>query len=516
MTKFEDFLVPSSQHHNRRIALEEEVEELQQRLNGELQLNSVLQYALKGPVLSYPSLSSILPLKVQMLLAELEMVEKEIACLETRLEKLKLNLYREQQLDTEVQRMQSGKHLQMQLPCRQQNQGERKDISHHRRRKSLEGRLSLGSITDLQTCTSASFREQTEYESPGFSGTKQSTKLDDDSSEEPNLLSEELLMCLIEIFLKMKQRPSRGDGAANSKHTPLCINSRGISSKTPFSCKARSHSTIDNTSSVDSYDLLNSGSKAMSARPNKKLTQITRSSLTTTRISDSYPAIRKLRVLLNKLCYVDLTFLSHKQKLAFWINICNACIMHAYLQHGLPSTQETMLTLLNKAALNVGGIVLNALAIEHYLLRHPIDSEHGPTDEKEVLLRRAYGLQYPEPNITFALCRGNWSSPALSVYNPDEVVNQLSQAKVEYLEAFVKVTSKKKILVPKLLQWHMQDFADDIESLIEWIYSQLPPKGLLKTGIMECLKESTKIPAGKMIEIIPYEYEFRYLLALPH
>ncbi|KAL9226601.1 hypothetical protein vseg_002393 [Gypsophila vaccaria] len=495
------------------MVLEEEVEELQLKLNGELQLNSVLQYALKGPVLSCSSLSPILPLKVQMLLAELEMVEKEIACLETRLEKLKTNLYREKQLDKETHIMQHVKHLQVQLPCRHWNQGQQKDTSHHHRQKTLEGRLSLGSISDSQACSSASFREKIDDESSRFRRTKQSTIIDDVSSEEPNLLSEELLKCLIKIFLKMKQRSPEDDrGSADPKQTPNCINSRGLSSKTTFSCKARSHSTIDNTSSVDSYDPLNSGNKAISVRPYKKLTQITRSSLRKTQISDSYPAARRLRVLMSKLCYVDLTILSHKQKLAFWINICNASIMHAYLQHGLPSTQETMLTLLNKAALNVGGIVLNALAIEHYLLRHSIDSEHDSTDEKEVLLRRAYGLQYPEPNITFALCRGNWSSPALSVYTPDEVMDQLSQAKVEYLEAFVKVTSKKKILVPKLLQWNMQDFADDMESLIEWIYSQLPPKGVLKIEIMECLKENTKSPAGKMIEIIPYEYEFRYLL----
>lgn len=36
-------------------------------------------------------------------------------------------------------------------------------------------------------------------------------------------------------------------------------------------------------------------------------------------------------------------------------------------------------------------------------------------DEKEVLVRHAYGVGYPEPNVTFALCRGTWSSPAVSV-----------------------------------------------------------------------------------------------------
>ncbi|KAE9615051.1 hypothetical protein Lal_00048503 [Lupinus albus] len=135
-------------------------------------------------------------------------------------------------------------------------------------------------------------------------------------------------------------------------------------------------------------------------------------------------------------------------------------------------------------------------------------------DKEEVLLRHAYGLGYPQPNVTFALCRGTWSSPALRVYTPEEVVNELERAKVEYLEASVGMTNKRKIIVPKLLQWHMQDFADDIESLLEWIYSQLPRSGSLKRANMECLIRETKYPMSKMVEIQPYESEFRYILPM--
>lgn len=85
---------------------------------------------------------------------------------------------------------------------------------------------------------------------------------------------------------------------------------------------------------------------------------------------------------------------------------------------------------------------------------------------------------------------------------------------MEYLEASVGVTSKRKIVVPKLLQWHMRDFADDMESLLEWIYSQLPRSGSLKRLIMECLNEETKSPTAEMVEIQPYESEFRYLVPL--
>lgn len=101
----------------------------------------------------------------------------------------------------------------------------------------------------------------------------------------------------------------------------------------------------------------------------------------------------------------------------------------------------------------------------------------------------------------------------LRVYTPDNIANEMERAKLEYLEASIGVTSRKKIVVPKLLQWHMRDFADEMESLLEWIYSQLPRSGSLKRLIMECLNGEAKTPISKMVEVQPYESEFRYLLS---
>ena len=100
----------------------------------------------------------------------------------------------------------------------------------------------------------------------------------------------------------------------------------------------------------------------------------------------------------------------------------------------------------------------------------------------------------------------------LRVYTAENVMNELERAKVEYLEASIGITSKKRIVIPKLLHWHMRDFADDIESLLEWTYSQIPRTGSLKRSIMECLGRDAKVPLDKMVEIQPYEAEFRYLL----
>ncbi|XP_063945482.1 uncharacterized protein LOC108213524 isoform X3 [Daucus carota subsp. sativus] len=478
--KFEDLLMQPTEEKQKRAHLEEEVDKLEGELDRELKLNKILQCALQGPVQSCPCLSPVLPLQVQGLLAELAAVEEEITLLERKVDELKLSLYRERQ------QTQLGEGLQL-LELQPQLSKEKRKHLLGREAERMEFR-KFGSPTRLQSYSdyrnhrtskerreflrsSKDIRSMSLTMSNGYitesSRSLENSLLEEEiSSEKPNVLSEELIKCLIGIYIKLNQ------------------------------------DTLGFDDSISSYG------------PYKNFIQITSNSLATNCISECYTAMKKLRFLMHKLCNVDLTFLTYQQKLAFWINIYNASIMHAYLQHGLPSTHEKLLTLMNKAAINVGGIVLNALAIEHFILRHPSDSVHSPTDEKETLVRHAYGLKYPEPNVTFALCRGSWSSPALRVYTGDEVVNELWRARQEYLEASVGVTSKKKIMVPKLLQWHMRDFADDMESLLEWIYSQLPQSASVKGLVGECLKSETKFPVTKKVEIQPYASEFRYLVPM--
>ncbi|XP_010920783.2 uncharacterized protein [Elaeis guineensis] len=334
-------------------------------------------------------------------------------------------------------------------------------------------------------------------------------------NESPNKLSEELIKILISIFHKLNQTSTQlnWELTAVPKLNISCMSSRSFVSKSSSNCKTPMHSLKDTANMLDPYGVLpDANGTARDIRLYKKFIHFTQSSFDMSRISLCLSAIGRLRVLMHKLCNAKLSSLTYKQKLAFWINIYNACIMHAFLQHGLPPSPDKLLALLNKAAVNVGGIVLNALAIEHFILRHSPDTKSGVMDEKEALLRHAYGLGYPEPNVTFALCRGTMSSPALRVYTAENVVNELERAKVEYLEASVNITSKKKIILPRLLFWHMRDFADDVESLLEWIYSQLPRSRPLKRMIKECFNGDTKLPVIKMVEIEPYEAEFHYLL----
>ncbi|TXG49797.1 hypothetical protein EZV62_025672 [Acer yangbiense] len=545
MMKFEDYLMQQKDDHDhvqdnnkqKRVDLEDEVEKLLAELDGEQTLNKVLQCALHRPVvISHPSLSSLLPPQVQALLGEMAMVEEEIICLERKVEEMKMRLYHEKKHNRELQlhqkqkrRMRRGNHILSGSPTPSlinNNNNSNKDLQVRTRSQNYEEsrlekmngyrRASVGSEMELlhmsSTTGSPEIHEKSRRNTRRIPKHSHFDKETFTTHEKPNVLSEELIKCLIGIYLDINKASSEGSSAIVAPKLGLpCMNTKGFIAKSP----SFAFFTHNNASNLDPYGILpDLDGSIRDIGPYKNLIQITRSSLDISRFMESFPAVEKLRVLMRKLTNVDLTFLTYKQKLAFWINIYNACIMHAFLEHGLPSSQEKLLALMNKAALNVGGIVLNALAIEHFILRHPCESSTEPTYQKEMLLRHAYGLGYPEPNLTFALCRGSWSSPALRVYTPEEVVNELERAKVEYLEASVGVTSKRKIVVPKLLQWHMRDFADDMESLLEWIYSQLPRSGSLKRLMMECLNGDIKAPITKMVETQPYESEFRYLLPL--
>lgn len=64
--KFEDFLMePTPDDHQHKLDLEGEVLKLQGELHGEQALNKALHWALHGPLLSHPHVSSSLPPQVR-------------------------------------------------------------------------------------------------------------------------------------------------------------------------------------------------------------------------------------------------------------------------------------------------------------------------------------------------------------------------------------------------------------------------------------------------------------------
>lgn len=97
------------------------------------------------------------------------------------------------------------------------------------------------------------------------------------------------------------------------------------------------------------------------------------------------------------------------------------------------------------------------------------------------------------------------------VYSASQVEEELEVAKREYLQAAVGISMTKKIVaIPKLLNWYLLDFAKDLDSMLDWICLQLPSE--LGKEAIQCLERGKNEPLSDFVQIIPYEFSFRYLL----
>lgn len=244
----------------------------------------------------------------------------------------------------------------------------------------------------------------------------------------------------------------------------------------------------------------------------KQLYAIEGSTVDLNRTTNALFLIHRLKFLLGKLASVNLEGLSHQQKLAFWINTYNSCMMNAILENGIPETPEAVVALMQKATITVGGHALSAITIEHFILRLPYHLKFTcpkavKNDEKA---RSIFGLEWSEPLVTFALACGSWSSPSVRVYTASNVENELEQAKRDYLQAAVGISRTNKMIIPKLLDWYLLDFAKDLESLLDWICLQLPNE--LRNEAVECLERKGKVPFSQLVQIMPYDFSFRLLI----
>ncbi|MCD7446693.1 hypothetical protein HAX54_014464 [Datura stramonium] len=342
----------------------------------------------------------------------------------------------------------------------------------------------------------------------------------------PNKLSENIMKCLVFIYIRLL-RTSRA--MELEKSGPIASRSSN------FSLSFRAHEPNSKTTTLliqqkdsrqqDPYGIFDSEeSIPRDIGPYKNLVRFASTSMEPKCISNSnsIPLFQKLKLMMNSLQNVDLRLLNYQQKLAFWINMYNTCIMNGFLQHGLPSssTPEKLLSLMNKATLNIGGNTINAHAIEHFILRKPVNSHAKEVNrkgeiknDKESIVRELHGLESFDPNVMFALCCGTRSSPAVKIYTSDGVIGELEKSKLEYLQASLIVTSTKKIAMPELLLRNMHDFAQDLDSLVEWICHQLPTSGSLRKSIVDCFKGLHGGKTSTIVEKIPYDFEFQYLLS---
>ncbi|XP_057986846.1 uncharacterized protein LOC110640814 isoform X2 [Hevea brasiliensis] len=505
----------------KKIALQQDVDKLKKQLRYEENVHRALERAFNRPLGALPRLPPYLPAATLELLAEVAVLEEEVVRLEEQVVHFRQDLYQEAvYISSSKKNVESLADLYDLSPNESSKPENAKTIARNlgESTTSIIGHLPTlsedGQGKDNQLCTNSvkqnksssihkAQRSRTPVKRPPVDnkpaekhlnpqklevdckarGQENAEARSVSSAEErlsgddnPNKISEDILKCLSTIFLRMSTTKSRR-----------------TAENLPFLSTLVSQENGEETEYRDPYGMCSQFGKR-DIGPYKHLFAIEAGTINPNRTSNSLFLLHRLKLLLGKLASVNLQKLTHQEKVAFWINIYNSCMMNAFLEHGIPEGPEMIVELMQQATINVGGHLLSAITIEHFILRLPYYSKYtlskGAKND-EMTVRSKFGLELSEPLVTFALSCGSWSSPAVRVYTASQVENELDVAKREYLQAAVG-TSTRKFAIPKLLDWYLLDFAKDMESLLDWICLQLP--GELGKEAIRCLDRGKNKP----------------------
>lgn len=386
---------------NRKIALQQDVDKLRKKLRHEENVHRALERAFTRPLGALPRLPPFLPSQTLELLAEVAVLEEEVVRLEEQVVNFRQELYREAVITTSMAAKSvyfPDGYRSTPTPARHKPpaQPQSPELSTSTRQGSDQDAAdwppSLRRSTNAMRTPRRPGRSLSQGDCPGKenqsfgSGTNscrefglaplsnvpgcrvqvgaetragfQTTSAVDDlkavegsngtgpgkASTAANEVSEELLACLLAIF----SQKSASSGQDEERVSPPSVSG---------SC---------GSSSADPYGVPEFGWRDI--RRNKQLR------LVNTNISagDDSALGQRLKALLQKLSLVDLAGLSHQHnRLAFWINTYYSCMMNAFLEQGAPSDPRMLVAMMPKATINVGGRVLSAVAIEHFILRLP-------------------------------------------------------------------------------------------------------------------------------------------------
>ncbi|XP_062178781.1 uncharacterized protein LOC133883464 isoform X2 [Phragmites australis] len=227
-------------------------------------------------------------------------------------------------------------------------------------------------------------------------------------------------------------------------------------------------------------------------------------------------ALKKFRFLVEQLSKVDPTCMNCDERLAFWINLYNALIMHAYLAYGVPENDIKLFSLMQKANYTVGGQPISATEIEFVILKMKtpvyrpqlslmLALHKFNTSEKH----KKYSIDDNEPLVLFALSCGMFSSPAVRIFTAANVRRELQESMRDYIRASVGINDKGKLIVPNLLQSYAKGIVED-SLLADWICRHLTVDQV--AAIQDTSSSHKQRLLGvRSFSVIPFDSKFRYL-----
>ncbi|MBI3286445.1 MAG: DUF547 domain-containing protein [Chloroflexi bacterium] len=188
------------------------------------------------------------------------------------------------------------------------------------------------------------------------------------------------------------------------------------------------------------------------------------------------------------------------ERLAFWINLYNALVIHAVIAYGVKESIREVAGFFWRAAYRLGNQRYSANDIEHGILRanrgHPlIPGPHFAENDP----RRAHVVEPMDLRIHFALVCASRSCPLIGVYEAEANDRQLDLAARNFVNhGGVEVDPRaRRVALSRIFFWYGRDFGG-ARGAVDFVLPYLdegPAKAYL-----------TKNPRGLRVGYQPYDW----------
>ncbi|CAA7401143.1 unnamed protein product [Spirodela intermedia] len=348
----------------------------------------------------------------------------------------------------------------------------------------------------------------------------------------PNQLSEEMVRCMRNIFLCLSEASTTSSKVSSSEGpVSLCSPIEPVSNSSRASLPDSSvepsllHSplmdmrscpgVISKENAFDPYGVHGKANRA-NLGTYSSATEVSWMVVGKKQLEYAAETLRTFRFLVEQLVKVSPAKMNSNQKLAFWINLYNALVMHAYLAYGVPRNDIKHFSLMQKVSYTIGDQSVSAAEIEYVILkmkppayRPHIGSVLAMHKFKISEEHKKFSIDNPEPLVAFGLSCGMHSSPAIRIFTPSRVKEELQIALRDYVRASVGIGLKGKLLVPKLLHCFAKAVVED-SLLVDWICRFLSPEQAALVRNSTSHRKQRLLGVRSFI-ITPFDSRFRYL-----
>ncbi|KAF5737799.1 hypothetical protein HS088_TW13G00689 [Tripterygium wilfordii] len=199
---------------------------------------------------------------------------------------------------------------------------------------------------------------------------------------------------------------------------------------------------------------------------------------------------------------LNLLELSPHEKLAFFLNLHNAMVIHAVIRLGHPEGMNDSRSISSDFQYIVGGYPYSLNTIKNGILRsnrrapYSLVKPFGTGDG-----RLEIALPKVNPLIHFGLCNGTRSSPIVRFFTPQGIESELRYAARDFFQkSRMEVDLEKRTVhLTRIIKWFSADFGQEKE-ILKWIINYLDAT---KAGLLTHL-----LSDGGPINIVYQDYDW--------